>query len=281
METTPTRIVWLTLIAAMDEHGIVHFASIANLAHRAIVSIEEAQKAVECLESPDPNSADPEHDGRRIERIEGGWLVLNSHKYRALVTRAIIQEQTRKRVAKHRAKKFSLNSQSSVTQCNENVTPSEAVSKANNKYISSGKIQKKLSPEHKEIKKIAIEALEFLNSKTGRNFRLVDANLKPIISILKTGVSLSDLKKVIEIKCLQWIDDEKMAGYLRPITLFNKTNFEQYFGEATKNNVKSSIVKQTFFNHEKISDEEILENRKKSAELARGVLLKIGKMETC
>ena len=113
----------MTLIAAMDESGFAQFASVANLAHRAIVPVEDAQKAVQALEGPDAESSDPDHEGRRIERVPGGWMVLNADKYRKLVTKVVIQEQTRERVRRHRAKK------SGVTVGNGqvlNVTPSEA-----------------------------------------------------------------------------------------------------------------------------------------------------------
>lgn len=105
LESTPTRIVWLTFIAAMDESGFVQFSAVGNVATRARVSLEEAQAAIDCLEGPDDESGDPDNDGRRIERVPGGWMVLNANKHRSLVTRAIIQEQTRERVKRHRAKK--------------------------------------------------------------------------------------------------------------------------------------------------------------------------------
>lgn len=107
LEPDATRLVWLTLIAAMDEDGFAQFASVPNLAHRAIVSLEAAQRAVEALEGPDQNSSDKDHDGRRIERVPGGWLVLNAEKYRLLVTRAVQREQTRERVRKHRSRNAS------------------------------------------------------------------------------------------------------------------------------------------------------------------------------
>lgn len=103
LEPTPTRIVWITLIAAMDETGYAHFSALENLALRARVTREEADKAIEVLSSPDENSADPEFEGRRIERIPGGFMILNAEKHRGLVTRIIQREQTRLRVAKHRA----------------------------------------------------------------------------------------------------------------------------------------------------------------------------------
>lgn len=105
LESTPTRIVWLTFIAVMDESGFAQFAAIGNVAHRARVSLDEAEEAIKAFEGPDPSSSDPDHDGRRLERVPGGWIVLNAEKHRALVTRALKQEQTRERVRKHRAKK--------------------------------------------------------------------------------------------------------------------------------------------------------------------------------
>lgn len=122
----PTRIVWLTFLAAMDENGFCQFASAANVAHRARVSIEEADAALIILEGPDANSADPDHGGKRIEKVPGGWMILNAEKYRLLVTRAVVQEQTRQRVKKHREAHGKSACNAPVTVCNETVTPSEA-----------------------------------------------------------------------------------------------------------------------------------------------------------
>lgn len=126
----PHRIVWITLIAAMDEDGNAMFASAGNLAARARVTREQAESAVAAFEAPDSDSADPEHEGRRIERFPGGWHVLNAAKYRALVTKAIIREQTRVRTANYRAAQRS--GDAVVTQpsrtCDAAVTPSVALS---------------------------------------------------------------------------------------------------------------------------------------------------------
>jgi hypothetical protein len=120
LETNPTRIVWMTLIASMDEDGFSQYAALGNLAGRARVTLEEAKAAVDCLEGPDRESGDPENEGRRIERVPGGWMVLNAEKYRSMVTRVVIQDQTRARVARFRAKKRSVTQgNASVTVCNE------------------------------------------------------------------------------------------------------------------------------------------------------------------
>jgi hypothetical protein len=129
LESTTTRLVWLTFLAAMDEDGFVQFASVANLAHRARVPLDEAHAAVECLLGPDPDSSDPDNEGRRIEKVPGGWMILNSAKYRELVTRAVSKEQTRARVARFREKK-----KCNVT-CNARVTQSEGEAEAQEEAI--------------------------------------------------------------------------------------------------------------------------------------------------
>lgn len=80
----------------------------------------------------------------------------------------------------------------------------------------------------------AIEALRFLNEKTGKAYREVDANLKLIESILKSGVSLEDIRTVTMRKVRDWRDNPKMADYLRPSTLYRRSNFEQYLGQTIK-----------------------------------------------
>lgn len=139
LEPDATRIVWITMIAAMDESGFCQFASVANVARRANVSGRAAQEAIKTLESPDPDSSDPDHEGRRIERIPGGWLVLNAEKYRLIVNRAVSQEKTRQRVAKHRAnKRLTVKCNADVTTSNTDVRQSEAYieAEADNSPIS-------------------------------------------------------------------------------------------------------------------------------------------------
>lgn len=139
LESNETRLVWMTLLAAMDETGFAQFASVANLAHRARIELSAAEAAVKCLESADTNSSDPDHEGRRIERVAGGWIVLNAEKYRALVTRAVAQEKTRERVARFREKKRSeTNSNADVTPANVSVTPSEALAETDTSMQVAG-----------------------------------------------------------------------------------------------------------------------------------------------
>jgi uncharacterized phage protein (TIGR02220 family) len=77
----------------------------------------------------------------------------------------------------------------------------------------------------------AVEILGVLNATAGRNYKPVKANLEMIEARLKEGATPDEIKAVIRKKCSQWGSDEKMAEYLRPATLFNRTKFAQYQGE--------------------------------------------------
>jgi len=82
-EDAPTRIVWITMLAMADRKGRV-WASIPGLASRAKVSIVETEIALGRFLSPDKYSRTQEYEGRRIKEIDGGWLLLNHAKYRAI-----------------------------------------------------------------------------------------------------------------------------------------------------------------------------------------------------
>ena len=129
LEPTPTRIVWITLLAAMDEDGFCSFAAVGNVAGRARVTIDEAKAALDILAAPDPESSDPENEGRRIERVSGGWIVLNAIKYKDIVTRANAQDKTRERVRRFREKNKIGNAD--VTPRNDDVRQSVSDTEAN------------------------------------------------------------------------------------------------------------------------------------------------------
>lgn len=83
------------------------------------------------------------------------------------------------------------------------------------------------------LKPDAMLVLEFLNEKTGRNYKPRPSNLKLIEARLQQGASVDDCRAVIAKKCREWTGKPEMDVYLRPKTLFNATNFAQYEGELT------------------------------------------------
>lgn len=141
LEPDSTRIVWVTLLASMDQDGYCHFSALENLASRARVSLAKARRAIGCFESPDPNSENLANEGRRIERVPGGYLVLNAEYYRNKFTREIEREQTRLRVEKYRKRrkaKESGNNGTTVTEALHTVSPA-SVSASSSESVSKRK----------------------------------------------------------------------------------------------------------------------------------------------
>lgn len=85
-EPDHTRLAWITLLAIADKHGEVA-GSIPGLANIANIPVESFRKAIEVLMSPDPDSRTELYEGRRIEKIDGGFRLLNHGKYRAILSK--------------------------------------------------------------------------------------------------------------------------------------------------------------------------------------------------
>lgn len=98
-EPAPTVKVWITMLAMADMNGFVE-ASMGGLCRRSAVTPDECIEAVRVLEAPDPDSKNPDHEGRRIERVERGWVILNHKLYRDMRTDAQIAGA--ERVRRHR-----------------------------------------------------------------------------------------------------------------------------------------------------------------------------------
>jgi hypothetical protein len=109
MEDNETRLVWITLLALCDRDGIAR-CSPRGLAHQARVSEAGCERAIEILSKPDPDSRDQSDDGRRIERVNAGFYVINyKKKLQEGITSAkreynrIKKQESRERLAKKAA----------------------------------------------------------------------------------------------------------------------------------------------------------------------------------
>jgi len=86
-ESSETRVVWITMLAAADEDGVVA-ASIGGLARLANVTREACEAALQVLMSPDPDDRSGVDEGRRIEVEPGvGWRIKSARRYREMRTR--------------------------------------------------------------------------------------------------------------------------------------------------------------------------------------------------
>ena len=101
-----------------------------------------------------------------------------------------------------------------------------------------------ITKELKELKKIknndlvekpldvTLFVIAYLNEKTGKQFKATSAATKKFIRArVKEGYTQQDFVQVIDLKVSQWNTHPEFRAYLRPSTLFNPTNFENYLNE--------------------------------------------------
>lgn len=114
--------VWIAMLAMQDSDGYVAGA-LPGFANLCGITLEQMQEAEAVLLGPDPYSRTPDHEGRRIERVPGGWRVLNAAKYDAMIDLAERREQNKERQQRFRDRHCR---NANVTPRNANVTPRNA-----------------------------------------------------------------------------------------------------------------------------------------------------------
>lgn len=133
-ESKETKIVWITLLAMANAEGRVD-ASVPGLADLARVSVEECAGAIMVLCAPDEWSRSKEHDGRRIQPIDGGWMILNYVKYRENRDAEIRRVQNREAQARFRDRNRVSQSKPSVSHDKPKSAQAEAEAKADAKAV--------------------------------------------------------------------------------------------------------------------------------------------------
>ena len=102
-EPLATRWLWVTMLSQADKAGKV-YGSVPGLARMANISLEECEAGLACFLSPDKYSRTAEHEGRRVEAIDGGWKLLNHAKYDAMRSEAERRDYKREWDRTHRSK---------------------------------------------------------------------------------------------------------------------------------------------------------------------------------
>lgn len=78
------------------------------------------------------------------------------------------------------------------------------------------------------------EIVDHLNARTGSHYRpTTQATRKLLKARLKEGFTVEEIKTVIDKKCADWLNNPKMAEYLRPETLFG-SKFESYLNAQSR-----------------------------------------------
>jgi len=108
-----------------------------------------------------------------------------------------------------------------VTNCN----PKSDTQKKERQYTKDNTLSGKEKPD-------LITPIEYLNEKTKSHFDPKNKSNQDLVRVrYNEGRTLEQFKQVIDTKVAQWLNDDKMFKYLRPSTLFNRTNFENYLNE--------------------------------------------------
>lgn len=113
-----------------------------------------------------------------------------------------------------------------------------------------------------------LSVLNYLNEKAGTNYRNVEGNKKHIRYRFNDGYKLEDFKKVIDNKCIDWLNSDH-EKYLRCSTLFGP-KFDEYLNANVKaktikgNGVITETVQPVFNDVDNIASDEDLELFKNS-----------------
>ena len=77
------KVTWLSLLAKADRTHVARVA-VPQLARINGHTIDQTEDALGVLMAPDPHSRSEEFEGRRIEKVDGGYLILNRAKYQKM-----------------------------------------------------------------------------------------------------------------------------------------------------------------------------------------------------
>ncbi|OWK99285.1 hypothetical protein AP75_02005 [Kaistella haifensis DSM 19056] len=81
---------------------------------------------------------------------------------------------------------------------------------------------------NEEIATHEIEILTMLNDLAGKRFKPIKSNIAPISARLKDGYTVQELKEIVQVKTLDWKNNEVMNQHLCPTTLFRPGNTDKY-----------------------------------------------------
>ena len=116
--------------------------------------------------------------------------------------------------------------------------------KGNNQYTKKPKKEVGHMTEHMENENVIVNIntiISYLNNKSGKKFKSSTDKTKDCIKArLNDGFSVDDFKKVIDVKCDEWVGSD-MEKYIRPETLFSN-KFEGYLNQESNTTNKSKMV---------------------------------------
>lgn len=185
------------MLAMADRKGRV-WASIPGLANRARVSLEECEEALGKFQSPDTYSRTPDFEGRRIEKIDGGWQLLNYAKYREMRDEEARKEYKRDWIRERRQ------NESTVDRSGPLYTKAEAEAEAEAEKEKKGRFTPPSLDEVTEYmteKGRPEEAIKFWNFYESKGWKVGKTKMEKWRSAAANWVSRLEPKKAVQ----QWM----------------------------------------------------------------------------
>ena len=108
----------------------------------------------------------------------------------------------------------------------DNYTSPKSPNKERNKETNRESSEKlEISPDQID------EVLNYFNSACGKRCELTTETYRKLIGDRLKRYSVDDCKRVVDIKYNEWKNNQKMKRFIRPLTLFNKSKFEEYVNQ--------------------------------------------------
>lgn len=228
----PHRIVWITILCAVNKHGLV-ISSIPGLARVANVSIAECEAAIAAFNLPSSFDVRLPEKGQRLKEVDGGWEVIGYTQLLGDRRDAERREQVRRAQSKQRAK----------DKANGVVRPKRVRHQPSSTSDDALKVvQQTLLPDPPPASKPPVPArndgidfvdwfLILLNKTGGRMPVLTDSITANWAKIYEQMLDI-DKRSPEEIKkvCI-WAREDKFwcTNFLSPVKLRDRKDGVQYF----------------------------------------------------
>ena len=162
------------------------------------------------------------------------------------------------------------------TNVYERIPPNTNVANTNTKTTTTTKTDTGTTTTSSETDAglLSFDLIQYLNEKTGSDYKADLSNAKRVQSLLDAGYSPDQLRTVIDKKVYEWMTDEKMRPYLRPSTLFGDK-----FGEYLAAPISLTAEKQQKANLERASLEDQLNEKRKALAYMKDLLKEATKEE--
>ncbi len=231
--------VWVTMMALADADGYVG-NTVPGLARVANLPVEKVVEALDVFVSPDEYSRTPDNDGRRIEVVEGGWVLLNHGLYRGKRDLEDRRAADRERKRRQRERdRHAVSGEVTVESApSRDVTPSpppsaqaEAEAETPPKPPRRGRRARppKFTDDEVAIASAVIERINELVREIKPKAVGFDVespeNLRHIVKRIRAGVDLETLLAVADARGTEARGDPVSFSYFNPQTPFRDKNW--------------------------------------------------------